>query len=92
MTALRVLRIAAAAEAVSIAVLLANLLTVHAEAVTSAAGPLHGLAYVTVVAAASTARAATGVRRRALLPGVGGLLALRRLRSRPSSRTDRKDI
>nr|BFE78004.1 hypothetical protein GCM10020093_006050 [Planobispora longispora] len=36
-TALRVLRIAAAAEAVSIAVLLANLLTVHAEAVTSAA-------------------------------------------------------
>ncbi|WP_246645881.1 hypothetical protein [Nonomuraea ceibae] len=45
------------------------------------AGPVHGLAYVTVIAAASLARTPSGVRLRALIPGVGGQLALRHLRA-----------
>jgi uncharacterized membrane protein YdcZ (DUF606 family) len=78
---LRALRPAAAVEAVSLAVLLANLLTVHAPAVSSLAGPVHGAAYLMVIATAwpAPASAATGARWWALLPGVGGLLALRRL-------------
>ncbi|GGS89565.1 hypothetical protein GCM10010156_54980 [Planobispora rosea] len=91
MTGVRVLRIAATAEAVSITVLLANLLTIHAKTITSVTGPLHGLAYVTVIATASMAQTTTGARRLALLPGVGGLLALRRLRSRPPTRTDEEN-
>ncbi|WP_084964248.1 hypothetical protein [Thermoactinospora rubra] len=79
MTATRVLRTAGAVEAISLAILLANLLTVHARTITSVAGPLHGMAYLTVVAAASMAQGATGVLWRALVPGVGGLLALRHL-------------
>ncbi|GAA2384786.1 hypothetical protein GCM10010420_03880 [Streptomyces glaucosporus] len=76
------LRIAAGTEAASLAVLLANLLTVHAEAVTSLGGPLHGTAYLATVAATwqATTPAEPGARRRALVPGVGGLLALRRIR------------
>jgi hypothetical protein len=72
------LRITAPVEAVSLAVLLGNLLTVHAAWVGSATGPVHGAAYLMVIAAVfldgETPRAA---RLSALLPGVGGLLALR---------------
>ncbi|GAA2811100.1 hypothetical protein GCM10020219_098990 [Nonomuraea dietziae] len=77
--AVRILRIAATVEAVSLTILLTNLLTIHAKPITSLAGPLHGMAYVTVIVAASVAQAAKGVRWRALVPGVGGLLALRHL-------------
>ncbi|MEU1724483.1 hypothetical protein ACNF49_32920 [Actinomadura sp. ATCC 39365] len=78
------LRIAAAAEAATLAVLLTNLLTVHAQAVTTYAGPLHGMSYLVVIAtAAMTPRAqgTPGARWSAFVPGVGGLLALRRLRA-----------
>ncbi|GAA4974195.1 hypothetical protein HD597_005232 [Nonomuraea thailandensis] len=78
---MRLLRMAATAEAVSLTILLTNLFTLHLETITSVAGPVHGIAYVTVIAAASLARTATGVRLRALIPGVGGLLALRHLRT-----------
>jgi hypothetical protein len=74
---MRTLRIAAAAEAVSLVVLLGNLLTVHAAAVSSLAGPLHGSAYLLTIATAA------GARRYALIPGIGALLALRHLRSAP---------
>ncbi|MFI7106572.1 DUF3817 domain-containing protein [Nonomuraea sp. NPDC050227] len=83
------LRIAAAAEAVTLAVLLTNLLTVHAKAITTYAGPLHGMAYLIVIAtAAMTPRAQStpGARWSAFVPGVGGLLALRRLRAVPDDR------
>ncbi|WP_043632832.1 DUF3817 domain-containing protein [Nonomuraea candida] len=76
---MRVLRMAATAEAVSLTILLTNLATLHLETITSVAGPVHGTAYVTVIAATSLARSARGVRLRALVPGVGGLLALRHL-------------
>ncbi|MEU4572321.1 DUF3817 domain-containing protein [Nonomuraea sp. ATR24] len=78
---MRILRMAATAEAVSLTILLINLLTLHLETITSVAGPVHGLAYVTVIAAASLARTPSGVRLRALIPGVGGQLALRHLRA-----------
>ncbi|MEV0258704.1 DUF3817 domain-containing protein [Streptomyces sp. NPDC050732] len=84
MLTLRTLRIAAAAEAVSLALLLTNLFTVHAGPLSSLLGPLHGTAYLVVIAAtwmlpAGVARDAGASRWRALVPGIGGLLALRRL-------------
>jgi hypothetical protein len=80
----RTLRIAAVVEAVSLAVLLVNLLTVHARGITSLVGPLHGTAYLVTIAAACMAPAAAGAgaRWRAAIPAVGGLLALARIRSR----------
>ncbi len=74
MTAGRALRIAAGTEAVSLAVLLLNLVTVHADAVSATAGPVHGTAYLAVIA---TAWPVPRARRRSLLPGIGGLLAAR---------------
>ncbi|MDT0310194.1 hypothetical protein RM780_25045 [Streptomyces sp. DSM 44917] len=84
----RALRAAAAAEAVSLAVLLANLLTVHAGWVSSLTGPVHGTAYLATIALAWPAAAgpsAAAVRLRAFVPGVGGLLALRRLEGRSAA-------
>ncbi|MDT0342685.1 DUF3817 domain-containing protein [Streptomyces litchfieldiae] len=79
---MRTLRIAAAVEAVSLTALLGNVLTAHASAVSALVGPLHGTAYLVVIAATVAAPAAPpGSARRALVPGVGGLLALRRLDS-----------
>ena len=43
-------RISAGVEAVSLAVLLADLLTTHTPAVTALVGPVHGTAYLMVVA------------------------------------------
>lgn len=74
---MRTLRIAAAAEAVSLAVLLVNLATVHADAVTSLGGPVHGTAYLAVIAGTWFMPATARVRWSALVPGIGGLLALR---------------
>lgn len=83
---LRLLRIAACAELVTLIVLLVNLATVHWSAVSSAIGPTHGCAYLFVIIAAVRA---AGVTRQtkliALIPGIGGLLALRQLTSRRAS-------
>ncbi|WP_344329327.1 hypothetical protein [Streptomyces macrosporus] len=81
----RTLRIAAGVEAASLAVLLANLLTVHARVITSLGGPLHGTAYLVTIAAAwqVTTAAEPSARWYALVPGIGGLLALRRVRKTP---------
>ncbi|MFE3455202.1 DUF3817 domain-containing protein [Nonomuraea sp. NPDC059194] len=76
---MRLLRIAAGVEAVSLVVLLGNLVTVHTKTISTFAGPLHGISYVVVVVAASLVPSAAGWR--AFLPGIGGLLALRRARS-----------
>ncbi|GAB3450612.1 hypothetical protein GCM10027436_47110 [Actinophytocola sediminis] len=78
MLSVRVLRVAAGVETATLVVLLANLLTTHTEAVTTVGGPLHGTTYLAVIAL--TALAPAGTRWRAAVPGVGGLLALRRLR------------
>ncbi|MFZ4266065.1 DUF3817 domain-containing protein [Streptomyces arboris] len=73
---LRPLRIAAHVEFVSLIVMLANLATVHLAPVSSLMGPVHGCAYLFVVVATWRTE---GARVTALLPGIGGLLALRRL-------------
>ncbi|RKT84083.1 protein of unknown function [Saccharopolyspora antimicrobica] len=77
---MRALRIAAAAEAASLALLLINLFTVHIGGVSSLVGPLHGMAYLVVIAATFLVPAPPAARWLALIPGIGGLLALRRLR------------
>ncbi|MCX4820463.1 hypothetical protein OG883_11205 [Streptomyces sp. NBC_01142] len=84
MITVRTLRIAAGAEAASFAVLLGNLLTTHTQAITTLVGPLHGTAYLVVIAvtALASSAASQGARWRAAIPGVGGLLALRRIRNR----------
>lgn len=76
---MRALRLAAAAEAVTLVALLTNLATVHAAAISSLFGPLHGTAYLVTIAL--TWR--TAARWVAVIPGVGGLLALRRLTFAP---------
>ncbi|GHB33341.1 hypothetical protein [Streptomyces chryseus] len=82
---MRTLRIAAGVEAASLVALLGNLLTTHTPAVSALVGPLHGTAYLVVIATAwpVPAAAPSGARWLAVIPGVGGLLALRRIRDRP---------
>ncbi|MFF5896836.1 DUF3817 domain-containing protein [Streptomyces argenteolus] len=75
---MRLLRISARAELVSLLVLLVNLATAHLPAVSSLMGPTHGCAYLfVVIATARTAGASRRMKLYSLVPGVGGLLALR---------------
>jgi uncharacterized protein DUF3817 len=87
------LRIAAAVEAGSLAVLLANLFTVHLDAVTSLLGPVHGGLYLAVLACAFLAPIRLPGRLLAIVPVVGGLLAVAYARRRPlvESRADRSE-
>lgn len=86
MSAVRTLRIAAAVEAASLALLFANLLTVHAQPLSGLLGPLHGTAYLVVIATTWLLQPATsrGTRWRAIVPGVGGLLVLREVGRDPA--------
>ncbi len=76
------LRLAALTELASLVVLLANLATVHVPTVATLLGPVHGCAYLVVMAA--TLRETRDVRARllAVVPGVGGFLAIRRITGR----------
>ncbi|NGO76276.1 DUF3817 domain-containing protein [Streptomyces sp. YC504] len=75
---LRPLRLAANAELVSLILLLANLATVHLKPVSSLMGPAHGCAYLVVIAATWRIEGAGATTKAtAVLPGIGGLLALR---------------
>lgn len=79
------LRLAAATELASLLVLLANLATVHWAPVSSAVGPVHGCAYLFVIVLTVRRSPDPRTRATALIPGVGGLLVLRRLaRARPA--------
>ncbi|MEV6956274.1 DUF3817 domain-containing protein [Streptomyces sp. NPDC051183] len=82
---MRTLRIAAAAEAASLTLLLLNLFTVHTGVITSLAGLLHGTAYLAVIVAVflTPAIARPGAKGCAFIPGIGGLLALRLLGQQP---------
>ena len=74
----RMLQIAGTAELVTLILMLANMLTVHAPAISQILGPLHGLAYMATVITAILVR---GDRHivwvLSLIPGIGGLLAAR---------------
>ncbi|MCA2213497.1 DUF3817 domain-containing protein [Jidongwangia harbinensis] len=77
------LRIAARVELATLALLLLNLVTVHRAAVSSLLGPTHGAAYLVVILATWQATSRRGLRLLAFVPGVGGVLVLRRT-PRPS--------
>ena len=79
MKPLRALRIAATVELGSLLVLLANLATAHWPAVSSTIGPTHGCAYLLVIILVFNQSGDTRTRATAVIPAVGGLLALRRL-------------
>ncbi|AJE44267.1 hypothetical protein [Streptomyces nodosus] len=81
---LRPLRVAAHLELVSLIIMLANLATVHLKSVSSLMGPAHGCAYLFVIGLTwRLGRATTAVKATALVPGIGGLLALRLVEERP---------
>ncbi|MEU9418967.1 DUF3817 domain-containing protein [Streptomyces sp. NPDC048272] len=76
----RLSRVAAGVELGTLVVMVANLATVHLPAISSLVGPLHGCAYLfTVVAVARDPGRTRGTTGLALLPGIGGVLALRGL-------------
>jgi hypothetical protein len=82
---MRALRLAAVIEAGTLVVLLVNLLTAHTPTVSEGVGPLHGTAYLIVIVAVLTRPGARqSARWSAILPGVGGLLALHHISSRPA--------
>ncbi|WP_051061776.1 hypothetical protein [Nocardiopsis chromatogenes] len=73
------LRIGAHIEFASLLIMLANLATVHDETVSSLMGPVHGCAYLFVVVGVwAFGRTGTAARVLALVPGIGGLLTVRR--------------
>jgi len=77
---LRPLRIAAHAELISLVIMLANLATAHLKPISSLMGPTHGCAYLFVIGATWRLHQATNTTKAtAVIPGIGGLLALRRL-------------
>jgi hypothetical protein len=76
----RLLKTAAVVELVSLFLLLANLATVHLPAVATLLGPLHGCAYLLVIGSTIATTRSRRARLLAVLPGIGGLLAVR---SRP---------
>ena len=75
------LRCAAVVEALTLTILLVNLATVHWKPVAALAGPVHGAAYLGIIAMTLLSEGAPRrVRLTALVPGIGGYLVLRRLR------------
>ncbi|MCM6778691.1 hypothetical protein NDR87_34955 [Nocardia sp. CDC159] len=78
-TSLRPLQIAAGVEMLSLLVLLLNLATVHYPAVASLLGPTHGCAYLVCIIYTFRRKDATpATRATSLIPGIGGMLTLRR--------------
>jgi hypothetical protein len=79
------LRIAALVEALTLAAMLLNVATVHAAPVSALLGPLHGAAYLASIALVlTTPGAPRAAKLRVLIPGIGGLLAQRRLQAVPA--------
>ncbi|WP_314173719.1 DUF3817 domain-containing protein [Streptomyces winkii] len=89
----RHLRFAARTELISLIVMLANLFTVHLKPVSSLTGPTHGCAYLFVVIATwRLGQATTTAKVLALVPGIGGLLALRQLDRADTTRPRREGV
>ncbi|MCZ4500944.1 MAG: hypothetical protein JWQ74_3499 [Marmoricola sp.] len=80
--ALKVLRISGSVELITLLVMLSNLATVRIPGVDGLIGSLHGLAYLTVVATVLLVEGAgTKARLLSIIPGIGGLMAVRNLMS-----------
>ena len=84
---MRLFRVMAAVEFLSLLALLVNLATAHLPVISSLCGPIHGCAYLfVVVATLRTPTVSTTTKGVAWLPGVGGLLVLRREAGRAFAR------
>ena len=81
----RLLRTAALVELISLALLLLNLATVHWPTLASLFGPVHGCAYLFVIGATIHESRDTPTRLLAIVPGIGGLLVIRRRRNAPTT-------
>lgn len=82
----RILQIMGAVELATLVLMLLNLATVHVREVSQILGPVHGLAYTaTVIAAVLVHGGAHRVWLRALIPGIGGLLASRAALDQPET-------
>lgn len=87
---LRPLRIAAHTELVSLVIMVANLATAHLKPISSLMGPTHGCAYLFVtITTWRLEQAPPTAKAIAFIPGIGGLLALRRL-SHPTAPLDQR--
>ena len=74
------LRVAAAVELVSLSVLLVNIATGNAHSVAALVGPIHGIAWLFVVFTTwRDPRRTAGIAVLGVIPGIGGMLALRAL-------------
>ena len=74
------LRLTVVVESLTVAVLLVNLATVHLDWVAGIAGPVHGTAYLAVIALVlSVPGSSRNARWLAVIPVAGGWLALREL-------------
>lgn len=87
--ALLVMRIVSALELVSLVVILTNRFTVHSPAVTSSGGPVHGLLYVSTILFALVLPFPRSAKWLAVVPGIGGILALSRARRVAARHTGR---
>ena len=74
---MRLLTVAARVELASLILLLANLATVHLATVATLLGPLHGCAYLLVIGCTIATTRGARPRLLSVIPGIGGLLALR---------------
>jgi len=90
--AYRLLRIAALVELASLILLLTNLATVHWAPVASLLGPVHGCAYLFVIGATVQVTGDLRTRLLAAVPGIGGLLVIRRLRRGPGTGSGGGDV
>lgn len=76
----RPLRASATVELVSLTVLLVNIATGNAHQIAALFGPVHGVAWLFgILATWRDPQRSTGAALRAVIPGIGGLLALRAL-------------
>lgn len=88
----RLLRAAAPVELISLALLLVNLATAHWQAVASLFGPVHGCAYLFVIGATIHKSRDTRTRLLAIVPGIGGLLVIRRHKTRPATPAEAEEF
>jgi hypothetical protein len=80
------LRISAVVELVSLAVLLTNMATLDTQNIAALVGPIHGIAWLFgVLATWRDPRGTPRIVALAVIPGFGGLLALRALTPQPTT-------
>ncbi|GAB3921284.1 hypothetical protein GCM10029976_008120 [Kribbella albertanoniae] len=78
----RLMHVIGTFELATLILLLANLATIHHPAISSALGPIHGLAYTsTIIIAVLIMKGRHRIWLLSLVPGIGGLLAARATQS-----------